>query len=154
MFHAQYVEPALGRVKAYSAQAGISLLSGEVACFEQLPADTAELPQFKGQSYLDFPADQLFRTDKKILTLVDDLGALNRIAVRMNVEGNRKLFQLPQKMGGYDVKEAKTLNSISIDQLPPSGQYRWYRLPGISLNRDCYLYVTNSWQIQLPLRPR
>lgn len=129
--------PDAGVTLAELAKRHVMVLS-EGPDYCPLPEEFGNIPFDR---ILDLPVFQIGKGNSK---LVPDAESVFGFAIsRENPD------EMPMGMGVYDLEGRKNLLSLTLkpDDIPASG-YHIYKLGRTKLTQHCYVWFTNSWQIQ------
>ena len=87
------------------------------------------------------------------MTIAADPDSPIGAALIVDADKNRKTYKFPMTFGVYNKGEAKgvTARKFAKEKFIP-GKYQWIKIDNVKLpDAPCYLWLTNSWKIQIPL---
>lgn len=123
------------------------------ANIDMMPIDFEPDPLFKNVPHVDITPGEMPLVIGREMTIVKDKDSPIGVALMIDADKNRKTYKFPMSFGMYDKGNSKGIVSkvFPKDKFIPN-RYQWIKVANIKLpDSACYLWLTNSWKVQIPL---
>ncbi len=122
--------------------------------FDKVPYDYPEEPLFAAVPHVDVtPGDMPLVLGREMAVIQDDTSPIGA-TMMIDADTNRKTYKFPMTFGMFNKSKAQGIVSkvFQKEKFVPE-KYQWVAVEDILLPPDdnCYLWLTNSWKIQIPL---
>lgn len=123
------------------------------ANIDLMPVDFAPAAGFARIPHIDITPGEMPLVLGREMTIVKDPDSPIGVSLMIDADRNRKTYKFPMTFGVYD-KERKrgvTARKFEKQKFIPR-KYQWIKVDKVKLpDSICYLWLTNSWKIQIPL---
>jgi len=123
------------------------------ANIDLVPVDFPPVPEFADKPHIDISPGEMPLVIGREMTIAADPDSPIGAALIVDADKNRKTYKFPMTFGVYNKGEAKgvTARKFAKEKFIP-GKYQWIKIDNVKLpDAPCYLWLTNSWKIQIPL---
>ena len=137
----------------FVTQAGKQKILQRFANIDLMPVDFDPVPEFAGIPHIDIAPGEMPLVLGREMTIVKDSDSPIGVSLMVNADHNRKSYKFPMTFGVYDKggKKGVTARVFAKNKFIPR-KYQWIKVDKVKLpDSICYLWLTNSWKIQIPL---
>ena len=118
-----------------------------------MPIDFPPAREFANVPHIDVTPGEMPLVLGREMSIVKDPESPIGVALVVNADHNRKSYKFPMTFGVYDKGGRKGITARKFEKgkfVP--GKYQWIKVDNVKLpDSACYLWLTNSWKIQIPL---
>lgn len=137
----------------YITQANKTKFLARLANIDMMPIDFPPAKEFANVPHIDVTPGEMPLVLGREMSIVKDPESPIGVALVVNADHNRKSYKFPMTFGVYDKGGRKgiTARKFEKEKFVP-GKYQWIKVDNVKLpDSACYLWLTNSWKIQIPL---
>ena len=123
------------------------------ANIDLMPIDFDPAPEFANIPHLDITPGEMPLVVGREMTIIKDKTSPIGVSLMVDADKNRKTYKFPMTFGVYNKGQSKGVVSrvFPKDKFIPN-KYQWIKVANVKLpDSACYLWLTNSWKIQIPL---
>lgn len=123
------------------------------ATIDMLPIDFQPESIFAKVPHFDVTPGEMPLVLGREMSIVKDKDSSIGVSLMINADANRKSYKFPMTFGIYDKAGRKgvTARVFKKEKFIPN-KYQWIKVDNVKLpDSVCYLWLTNSWKIQIPL---
>lgn len=124
-----------------------------LANIDMMPIDFPPAKEFVKKPHIDVTPGEMPLVLGREMAIVKDPDSPIGVALVVNADHNRKSYKFPMTFGVYDKGGRKGITARKFEKSKfVPGKYQWIKVDNVKLpDSACYLWLTNSWKIQIPL---
>lgn len=123
------------------------------ANIDMMPVDFEPEPRFANVPHVDITPGEMPLVIGREMTIIKDKDSPIGVSLMIDADRNRKTYKFPMTFGMYDKGNRRGIVSrvFKKEKFIPN-KYQWIQVANIKLpDSVCYLWLTNSWKVQIPL---